>query len=80
MRRALAPRSLRPTRESERTSMRLAGPSGVMRTTTSSLKPKNSVVAVASMRSACGSAATIFQPSLRAAARQRSNATGGRAA
>ena len=41
---------VRPTRETLRTSTRLPLPSGRMRTTTSSLKPNQRVVSVASMR------------------------------
>lgn len=59
MRFALAPRSLRPTRETERTSILLPVPAGVTRTTTSSVKPNHGVVAVASMRPAASSVATI---------------------
>ncbi len=50
MRAALAPTSLPPTRDTERTSMRLPAPSASTRITTSSLKPNHNVVSVASMR------------------------------
>ena len=46
MRRALAPRSLRPTRETDRMSTWLPPGAGVTRTTMSSLKPNHRVVAV----------------------------------
>ena len=49
MRRAFAPRSLRPTRLFERTSTRLPAPSGRTRITTSSLNPYQKVVSVASI-------------------------------
>jgi hypothetical protein len=47
MRRALTPRSLRPTREAERTSMRLPFGAGLTRTTISSVKPNQRVVSLA---------------------------------
>ena len=43
MRAALVPVSLLPTLETERTSIRLPVPSGVMRTTMSSMKPNQNV-------------------------------------
>ena len=67
MRAAFAPTSLRPTRDFERTSMRLPAPAGVMRTTTSSLKPNQRVVWVASMRPCPRSTSTISHPMSRAA-------------
>ena len=79
MRAAFAPTSLRPTRDFERTSMRLPAPAGAMRTTTSSLKPNQRVVATASMRPALASASTS-RPIARAAASARANACGGGAA
>jgi len=64
MRSALAPRSLRPTRETERVSTRLLSSAGVTRTTMSSLKPNQRVVSVASSRPSPGPAAGISQPSV----------------
>jgi len=65
---AFAPTSLSPTRETLRTSTRLPPPaSGRTRTTMSSLKPNHRVVAVASMRPAGVSDATISQSRARAA-------------
>ena len=49
MRRALVPRSLLPMRDTERASIRLPCGAAVTRMTTSSLKPKNGVVAVSSL-------------------------------
>ena len=77
MRRAFAPTSLRPTRDFERTSMRLPAPEGAMRTTMSSLKPNQRVVAIASMWPALSSAATISSSMARAAASARANACAG---
>ncbi len=74
IRRALVPTSLRPTRDTERTSTRVPPPAGVRRITTSSLKPNQNVVSVASMRPAAGSTCTISHPASRAAASARSNA------
>ena len=80
MRRALTPRSLRPTREAERTSMRLPFGAGVTRTTMSSVKPNQRVVSLASRRPSAGAAATMRQPIERAAASARAKAwPGGRA-
>ena len=56
MRRALTPRSLRPTREAERTSMRLPFGAGLTRTTMSSVKPNQRVVSLASSRPSAGAA------------------------
>ncbi len=67
MRAAFAPTSLRPTRETERRSTRLPDPAAAMRTTTSSLKPNQNVVSVASMRPSAGLPATTSQPSSAAA-------------
>ena len=62
MRRALVPISLRPMRDTERTSTRVPAPQGVSRTTTSSLNPNQRVVSVASMRPLLLSAVTICHP------------------
>lgn len=80
MRFALAPTSLRPTRDLERTSTRLPAPAGAMRITTSSLKPNQRVVATASILPAFSSLPTISQPSACAAAAARENACSGGAA
>ena len=55
MRLALVPTSLSPTRDTERTSTRLPAPFASTRITTSSLKPNQNVVSVASMRPAAAS-------------------------
>ena len=57
--------------------MRLPRASGATRITTSSRKPNHGVVAVASMRPAAASAATIVHPIARAAASAASNAAAG---
>ena len=57
--------------------MRLPVGEGVSRTTTSSLKPNQRVVSVASIRSALGSEATIFQPMSCAACKARGKAASG---
>ena len=77
MRFALVPRSLLPTRDTERTSMRLPAGAGATRITTSSRKPNHGVVAVASMRPAAASAAAISQPMPLAASSARANASAG---
>src|ERR1700730_2136774 len=59
IRAALTPRSLRPWREAERTSMRLPEPASATRTTTSSVKPIQKLCSLASMRRVVGSASTI---------------------
>ena len=48
--------------QTERTSMRLPAGEGLSRTTTSSLKPNQRVVSIASIHSDLGSEATIIQP------------------
>ena len=63
MRRAFAPRSPCPTRETLRTSTKLPPSAGRMRTTTSSLKPNQNVVAVPSTWPFSGSLATTSRPS-----------------
>ena len=77
MRFAFSPRSLSPTREALRTSTRLPPSTARTRTTTSSLKPNQAVVAVASMRPFAGSESAISQPSARAASSARANACAG---
>jgi hypothetical protein len=67
MRAALAPTSLLPTRDTERTSTRAIPDAGITRITTSSLNPHQPVIAVASMRPSSRSAATISHPISRAA-------------
>ena len=62
MRLALRPRSPAPVRAVERTSTRVPAPHGVSRITTSSVKPNQRVVSVASMRPLDLSAVTISQP------------------
>ena len=57
--------------------MRLPRASGATRITTSSRKPNHGVVAVASMRPAAASAATIVHPIDRAAESAASNAAAG---
>src|ERR1700738_2484728 len=61
MRAALTPRSLRPWRDAERTSMRLPESASATRTTMSSVKPIQKLCTLASMRRAVGSASTIVQ-------------------
>jgi hypothetical protein len=58
MRFAFVPTSPPPTRESDRTFTRRPPSAGLSRMTTSSLKPNQNVVSVASIRPAAGSAAT----------------------
>ena len=77
MRRALTPRSLRPTREAERTSMRLPFGAGLTRTTMSSVKPNQRVVSLASSLPSAGTAATMRQPMARAVVSTRANACSG---
>ena len=60
MRAALTPRSLRPWRDAERTSMRLPESAAATRTTMSSVKPIQKLCSLASMRRVVGSA-TIVQ-------------------
>src|SRR5882757_9762114 len=61
MRAALTPRSLRPWRDAERTSMRLPESAAATRTTISSVKPIQKLCSLASMRRVVGSASTIVQ-------------------
>ena len=68
MRRALTPRSDSPSRLLERMSTLLPAPSGRMRTTMSSRKPNQALVATASMRPSAGARATTSQPIAIAAA------------
>src|SRR5947207_3897218 len=75
--RALVPTSLLPTRETDRTSIREPAGEFVSRTTTSSLKPNQAVVSVASIRSDLGSAATISHPMSFAACNARGKAASG---
>src|SRR6185369_1272042 len=74
---AFAPISPPPTRDSDRTSTRLPFSCGCTRTTTSSLKPNQKVVSVASMRPPAGSDATRSHPIVRTAASARSKARAG---
>src|SRR5258706_3193274 len=69
--------SLPPTRETDRTSIRLPDAADRTRTTTSSLKPNHGVVAVASTRPVAESVATIAHPILRAASTERCQAAAG---
>ena len=62
IRAAFAPISLRPTRDTERTSIALPLPSATTRTTTSSLNPNHAVVAVASTNPALGSTLATSNP------------------
>src|SRR5713226_6542 len=77
--RALVPTSLLPTRETDLTSIRQPAGDFVSRTTTSSLKPNQAVVSVASIRSDLGSAATISHPMSLAACNARGKASSGEA-
>jgi len=61
-RRALAPTSLKPTRDFDLTSRREPASLARTRTTTSSLKPKKALVSVASRRPSAGTKASICQP------------------
>jgi len=61
MRAALTPRSLRPRRDAERTSMRLPESASATRTTMSSVKPIQKLCSLASIRRVVGSASTIVQ-------------------
>ncbi len=74
---ALVPTSLRPTRETERTSIRLPWPAAAMRMTMSSLNPNQKVVSVASIRPSPGFELTIVHPMSRAVRRACSKAWGG---
>src|SRR5438105_2047321 len=68
MRCALVPRSLRPTRDFERTSRRLPASMALTRMAMSSLKPNHLVVSTASMVPAPLSRPTTSQPMASAAA------------
>ncbi len=60
--------------------MRLPEPDGVMRITTSSVKPNQRLLSLASIRPAASSAATIVHPIFRAVSSARLNAAvGGKA-
>jgi len=74
---AFSPASPRPTRETERMSIRLPCPSGRTRITTSSLNPNQPVVAVPSILPSAGSVAMRFRPSASAARIARANASAG---
>ncbi len=75
MRPALVPTSLPPTRDTERMSIRLPPACSRTRITTSSLKPNQRVVSVASIRPCPGSTATISHPMALAACSAAANAS-----
>ena len=79
MRSALVPMSLTPTRDTLRTSIRAPWGCGRTRTATSSLKPNQNVVAVASIKPSGGCSATISIPKPRSAARASAKAASGSA-